>query len=106
MGPTCAKFSPITWPIITKIGPTDPSTRIVRSHVLSNRQPEATLLNCRCWADYITVTLARPVGSENLIRPQIVDLQRLAAELSPPCFSCLGPVRRRVSNNSPGTGIY
>jgi hypothetical protein len=44
-----------------------------------------------------------PVGSENLIRPQIVDLQRLAAELSPPVSRALARVRRRVSNNSPGT---
>jgi hypothetical protein len=29
------------------------------------------------------------VGSENLIRPQIIDLQRLAAELSPPISRAL-----------------
>jgi hypothetical protein len=29
------------------------------------------------------------VGSENLIRPQIIDLQRLAAELSPPVSRAL-----------------
>jgi hypothetical protein len=44
------------------------------------------------------------MGSNNLIRPKIVDVQRHVAELSP-CFSCLCPVRRRVSNNSPGTGV-
>src|SRR5882672_442936 len=60
MSSTSAKFCPITGPIITKIGPTDPSTRIVRSHDPSNHQTKAGLSHCRCWADCITVTLVKP----------------------------------------------
>jgi hypothetical protein len=30
-----------------------------------------------------------PVGSENLIRPQVLNLQRLAAKLLPPVFRAL-----------------
>jgi autotransporter-associated beta strand protein len=37
----------------------------------------------------LTTNWVTVVGSENLIRPQIVDLQRLAAELSPPVSRAL-----------------
>jgi hypothetical protein len=43
----------------------------------------------RTVAKYMIPRVRRPVGSENLIRPQIVDLQRLAAELSPPVSRAL-----------------
>jgi len=60
MGFTCGTFSPISWPIIINIGPTDPWTRIVRSHAQSTRQIRARLSNCRSWADCITVALGKP----------------------------------------------
>src|ERR1035437_5847394 len=60
MRDTYTTSSPIIELIITNIGLTGPSTRIVRSLDPSNRRLRAKLSNCPCWADCITVTLAMP----------------------------------------------
>lgn len=51
-----------------------------------------------------------PVGSENLIRPQFLNLQRLVAELLPPVFHALAqfnaacaPIRHAQAESLPGT---
>ena len=77
--------------------------------------------------DLIDLLLGNPMGVSQIARPvkespsQIADdLQLWLAKTSSahkslicsslrpscyPCFSCFGQVQRRVSNNSPGTGV-
>ena len=73
---------------LTPIATSRAQKRLLLTHRVTT---SCSVMDMWLWSSGATICTHQeaPVGSENLIRPQIVDLQRLAAELSPPVSRAL-----------------